>query len=54
MWLIFSDDCISSNLDLSLIIDLQGKDWATVVMLDINGIYFFTIISGELLLSQRG
>lgn len=51
MWLIFSGDCISSNLDLSLIIYLQGKHWATVIMLGINGTFFFTIISGDLLQS---
>lgn len=47
MWLIFSGDCISSNLDLSLIIHLQGKHWTTVLMVGINGICFFTIIAGE-------
>lgn len=39
MWLIFSDDCISSNLDLSLIIHLQRKH-CTVLMLGTNGILF--------------
>lgn len=39
MWLIFSGDCISSNLDLSLIIYLQGKHWATVLMLGINVLF---------------
>lgn len=46
MWLIFSGDCISSNLDLSLIIYLQGKHWATLLMLGISGA-FFLLISGE-------
>lgn len=53
MWLIFSGDCISSNLDLSLIIYLQGKCWATVLMLSKSDTFFFTIISGKLLLSPR-
>lgn len=39
MWLIFSDDCISSNLDLSLIIHLQRKHWTTVLMLGTNGMF---------------
>lgn len=51
MWLIFAGDCISSNPDLSLIIYLQGKYWATVLKLGMNGTFLFTIISGELLLS---
>lgn len=55
MWLIFSGDCISSNLGLSLIIHLQGKHWTTMLMPGINDICFFTIIAGKtLLLSQRG
>lgn len=49
MWLIFSGDCISSNLGLSLIIHLQGKHWTTMLMPNINGICFFTIIAGKTL-----
>lgn len=47
MWLIFSGDCISNNLDLSLIIYLQGKHWLTVLMLGISDTFIFTIISGK-------
>lgn len=47
MWLIFSGDCISSNLDLSLIIYLQGKHWATLLMLGISGAFFFTHFWGN-------
>lgn len=50
MWLIFSGDYISSNLDLSLIIHPQGKHWTTVLVPGINGICFFTIIAGKTLL----
>lgn len=51
MGLIFSGDCISSNLDL--IIYLQGKYWATVLILDISGTFFFIIFGETVAVTKR-